>query len=254
MRLARTGPRCSNQPMESMQWGPLQGVVTDSSVRDGAESAQAEQVAILLHGWGAPGTDLVGLAAHLSPSIRTRFVFLQSPRTVDGTDGPSSGRAWWPLDMMELQVKRMLQQYDDLAQMEPEGLDRARDELSGAIAAIQNAYPGLPLYVGGFSQGSMLAMDWVLTAQAEVAGLMVLSGTTLREATWRQAACARKQRVFQSHSPDDQVLPLALAERFRSIVVDAGWEHSWVTFSGGHGIGPGVLAELESFLSARREA
>lgn len=235
--------------MESGQWGPLAGVVVDSQGRQASPGgAEPEQVVVLLHGWGAPGTDLVGLSRQLNPRRRSRFVFLQAPRTIDGLGGPAAGRAWWPIDMMELQVKRMLQQYDELASMSPDGLEQARSELSAAITALRESHPDLPLYVGGFSQGSMLATDWVLSEEPEIAGLVVLSGTTLREEAWRAAATQRRQRVFQSHSPDDQVLPLVLAERFRDLVTAAAWDHTWVSFAGGHGIGPSVLAALERFL------
>lgn len=235
--------------MESGQWGPLSGVVVDSQdALPSSSPAAPQQIVVLLHGWGAPGRDLVGLARNLKPKRPTRFVFLQSPRTVDGSDGPAAGRAWWPLDMMQLQVKRMLEQYDELANMTPDGLDRARSELSAAVAALRTEHPGSRLYVGGFSQGSMLATDWVLSEEPELAGLIVLSGTTLRQETWTAAAARRTQRVFQSHSPDDPVLPLALAERFRDLVKAAGWEHTWVSFAGGHGIAPSVLAALTSFL------
>lgn len=93
--------------MEIRQWGPLTAVVVGPKPEEAAA-----QTVVLLHGYGAPGTDLVGLASGIQTKTNTRFIFFQAPQVIPGMDGPHAGRAWWHIDMMALQVARMTGQDD----------------------------------------------------------------------------------------------------------------------------------------------
>lgn len=230
--------------MRSTKFGQLAAMVVEPQ-------AAIEQTVVLLHGYGAPGTDLVGLGSELRPAKATRFVFLQAPHTLPGMSGPFAGRAWWDIDMIQLQVIMMTQSFDLLAQSHPAGLDEATEILDHALSAIADAHGGHErLFVGGFSQGGMLACHWALTRAREIAGLILLSSTLICEREWRDSITRRPAlQVFQSHSPDDQVLPFALAERLKQLLIETGQRHSWVQFRGGHGISPEVLTALSQFLS-----
>lgn len=232
--------------MESSKFGDLGAIVVEPDSKD----LLAEQTVVLLHGYGAPGTDLVGLASELS-ARPSRYVFLQAPHVLAGTEGPFAGRAWWNIDMMALQVAVMTRNYEALARSQPEGLDEATEQLDVAISDILRVSgPAADrLYVGGFSQGAMLSCNWALLKERPIAGLIQLSGTVLNEDRWRAALPARRGlRVFQSHSPDDPVLPFELALRLKEMFEGAGTLHTWASFRGGHGIGPSVLRDLSQFL------
>ncbi len=237
--------------MNLVQVGPLAAILTP----DIAAQAVTQDV-VLLHGFGAPGTDLVGLAAQLSaPPVPqgTRFVFLQAPHTLEEMAGPHAGRAWWHIDMMALHVARLTGEHETLAASIPEGLTEAREALDAAFTALQADHGLVPerTYLGGFSQGAMLSCDWTLRLGRPLLGLIQLSGTVICEPEWRAALPRRKGlRVFQSHSPDDPVLPYELATRLGSHFREAGLVHEFVSFRGGHGIGPSVLERLGQFLSA----
>jgi phospholipase/carboxylesterase len=155
--------------------------------------------------------------------------------------------------MMALQIARMTGQDDQLAAAVPEGLVDARAQLEAGLLALEENH-GLRFertFVGGFSQGAMLSCDWVLHSGRELAGLIQLSGTVICEAQWRQSLPKRAGlRVFQSHSPDDQVLPFSLAQRLARAMREAGLQHEFVSFRGGHGIGPDVSLALSRFLDS----
>ena len=57
-------------------------------------------VVILLHGFGAPGNDLVPLAEFLNVPTGTRFLFPEGPLTL--SFGPRDARAWWLIDMARM--------------------------------------------------------------------------------------------------------------------------------------------------------
>lgn len=236
--------------MEVSVFGPLSAVVSHSGP---VEAAQ--KTVVLLHGYGAPGTDLVGLAFELSPKVPTRFVFPFAPLALDPSAPPSEGgRAWWDIDMMELQYLRMTGQDEVLSSRRPEGLERARAQLKEFLAALMERYELRPesLVLGGFSQGAMLSMDYALHREHDLSGLVLLSGTIIDAPTWRERMSqVAPLPVFQSHAPDDMVLPYSLAQKLAADLKDSGYPHEWVSFRGGHGIGPSVMDGLRSFLAAR---
>jgi phospholipase/carboxylesterase len=233
--------------MKAVQLGPLAAIVTPDLARDAVE-----KTVVLLHGYGAPGTDLVGLQSAIEVPEGTRFVFLQAPNLLDGMSGPHGGRAWWHIDMIALQVARMTGQNEMLARETPAGIELAREQLDEALHSLEKEH-GLDwshLVIGGFSQGAMLSCDWALRATRPIEALVQLSGTMISESEWKPLMKKRKGlRVFQSHSPDDQVLPFVLAERLRDALQDAEMRNTFVRFRGGHGIAPSVTDALSTFLA-----
>src|SRR2546430_11886557 len=82
------GGPASPSSSSSQPWGGL-SVVRVSSMRDDERGGTA---VIVLHGWGAPGDDLVPIAEVLKRP-GARFFVPAAPLPEMG-----DGRAWWPID------------------------------------------------------------------------------------------------------------------------------------------------------------
>jgi len=237
--------------MRKVSLGPLDAVMLDAS----APAARPLWV-VLLHGFGAPGTDLVGLARALSPLPDATFVFPAAPHALDGPFAPAGGRAWWPIDFEALDLAKRRRDLPGLERAKPAGLDEARAALSESLLVLQREQGMDPerLVLGGFSQGAMLACDFALRSSLPLAGLVLLSGMPISLSEWLPLMTARKGLpVFQSHSPDDVVLPFELAERLATALSAAGLAHQFVPFRGGHGIPLPVIEGLRAFLAARAD-
>lgn len=245
--LAEKPPHCSNSDMQKRKAGPLTAVVIPP--QDGKEP---QRDVVFLHGFGAPGTDLVGLERAISTTVPTRFIYLEAPHLLEGQLGPHAGRAWWHIDMMALQIARMTGENEKLATAIPEGLHETRTLLGEAIQALGNDI-GLELsrtVLGGFSQGAMLSCDFTLRSSTPPEALVQLSGTVICESEWVALLRERTSlRVFQSHGYDDMILPFSLAERHRDNFLTAGATVDFVPFRGGHGIPPLVLNRLSEFMA-----
>lgn len=210
---------------------------------------------ILCHGFGAPGDDLVGLGAELAnqvPALRdVRFYFPAAPLELEMGWGGS--RAWWLIDMGAIQ--RL--QHDPAAQrefrkLEPEGMPAARKAMLALVqeVATNTKLPMKKIVLGGFSQGAMIATDVALRLEEAPGALVALSGTLLIEDAWRLKAKARAGLpVFQSHGRQDPILPYAAAEWLKELFVEAGMQHEFVPFAGGHTIGQDALLKLGDFLA-----
>jgi phospholipase/carboxylesterase len=199
----------------------------------------ATTTCVLLHGFGAPGDDLVGLAA-LDPRIR--FVCPAAPLELGGMYGAS--RAWWLIDLARLEAQLRSGVPRDSRDEVPVGLPEARGHVMQLLDQLQARFSiaAPDLVLGGFSQGAMLSLDVALHRDTPPAGLLLMSGTLLAESIWqpRMAALAGIP-VLLSHGRQDALLPFSVAEILRDRLVVAGAEVDWVPFHGGHEIPRPVL-------------
>lgn len=209
---------------------------------------------VLMHGFGAPGDDLVSLGdprfGFGAPNVR--FVFPEAPVALGGPYG--GGRAWWALDMQRLAEGMQRGEVRDFLSEVPDGLPYARERLGELLSAVQEEYDieDDRLVLGGFSQGAMLAVDVALHRGGKLAGLLLLSGTMIAEAVWQpKLGVLSGMPVFQSHGRQDPILPFSIAEILRDRLVAAGAKHQWQPFNGGHAIPPQVVSSAAAFVKKR---
>lgn len=212
---------------------------------DGQGSGNGPLV-VLMHGFGAPGNDLVGLARYLPSPQGTRFVFPEAPLALDEW----GGRAWWMIDP-ELFERRARGEVVDRTDEQPAELPRVRQQMLTLLAALPEALGSAdtPPVLGGFSQGSMLAMDVALHMERKPRALVLLSSTLIARTEWagRMASC-NGVPVFQSHGLHDPLLPFEAAETLRDMLLEAGAQVQFEAFRGGHEIPAPVVEQLTEFL------
>ena len=188
-------------------------------------------VLVLLHGWGAPGDDLVALGQRLRASSggTLRVAVPEAPLR-----WPGGGLAWWQIDALG---PRPADRWDE----RPDGLEAARRDLEALIASIDAS----DVAIAGFSQGGMLAMEVGLRSD-RVRTIASLSGGPLNADAWVERA--DDERVFLSHGRRDPLLRFDAAERLQRRLGEAGADVTWVPFDGPHAIPPVVVQRLGAFL------
>ncbi len=232
--------------MRHEHWAGLDVCITGGLDREGSGEGP---LVVLLHGFGAPGNDLVALWRYLNVPDEVRFLFPVAPMQLDM--GFGDARAWWMLDMERITQARAQGQWDALSQEIPRGIAPARtqilDMLSQATESL--AVPSQSLVLGGFSQGAMLSTDVVLHSDIPFAGLALLSSTLIAKQEWLARFPNRKDLpVFQSHGINDPILAFSMAQQLRDHIQTAGLPVRWVEFHGGHEIPIQVLEALGGFL------
>lgn len=203
---------------------------------------------VLMHGFGASGTDLVALADALDAPAGTRWVFPAAPLELGGPYGDA--RAWWMIDLESMQRVASGKPADRANEI-PVGLAEARAAVLGVLDALARDHKRTDArtVLGGFSQGAMLTVDVALHAPAPLAGLAVLSGTLVAEAVWTpRAASLKGVTVLQTHGTRDPLLSFAGAERLRDFLLAAGAEVGFMPFPGGHEIPPPVLGAFNGLV------
>lgn len=206
-------------------------------------------VVILLHGFGAPGDDLVPLADVMDLPAGTRWFFPEAPLPL--SMGYGDPRAWWMIDMARIQADRAAGRVRDLSIEVPNGLALARERVRLFLKELprHRVIDYKKTVIGGFSQGAMLTCDAVLHSDYPFAGLVQLSGNILAQPVWGPLMTKRSGLpVFQSHGRQDEILPYAGAERLRDALIKSGLAVEWNGFHGGHEIPQPVLRSLNAFL------
>jgi len=190
---------------------------------------------VLLHGYGANGDDLIGLA----DGWRTRlphaaFVAPNAPEAIPGMYGALQ---WFALTL------RTPTEYW-------RGVDAARPLLERFLAAELDRYRlgAQRLILVGFSQGTMLALHVGLRRAVAPAGLVGYSG--LLAGAEHLAQATARPPVLLLHGADDELIPVAALHLAREALADAGLRVEWHVRPGlGHGIDPGGQAIAGRFMA-----
>ena len=205
---------------------------------------------ILFHGYGADANDLFSLGEMIPHADKFNWLFPNGRLEVP--IGPGwTGRAWWPIDMMEIQKASERGEHRDFSDVTPPGLDKAFEMTSEMIR--QMKLPWNKIILGGFSQGAMLATELYLRAPETPAGLMILSGTLLHQNNWSELAKNRSgESFFQSHGQRDPVLGFKQAQKLETLLTQAGMKGTLLGFPGGHEIPANVLQKAGAYLQNKK--
>lgn len=199
----------------------------------------ADLVVIVLHGRMMEAADLAPFAKSLG--VPAYFVF---------PDGPLAalprGRSWWPVDSEE-RARRVAAGPMDLYAMDPAG----RAEARALVHELVTQHAGKKLVLVGFSQGGMLAMDYVLYADTSPAALVLLSSTRIAWSDWQpRLPKLAGMPMLVAHGTGDRELSFAAGENLRDAAIAGGAKVTWLPFEGPHEIPLVVWRALKRFLNA----
>jgi phospholipase/carboxylesterase len=201
--------------------------------------ADAPLVAIVLHGRMMEAADLAPFAKSLG--VDAHFVFPDAPLVVQ-----PRGRSWWPVDSEE-RARRVAAGPMDLHGMDPAG----RTEARALLATLVESFAGRTVVLVGFSQGGMLAMDYVLHAPTRPAALALLSSSRIAFTEWRGLLPKLAGLpMLVAHGTADQELAFAAGENLRDAAIAGGADVTWLPFEGPHEIPLVVWRALRKLLRA----
>ncbi|MFD2174152.1 alpha/beta hydrolase [Rhodobacter lacus] len=202
-------------------------------------SGHVKSAVLFLHGYGADGDDLLGLAEPLAPHLPDTL-FLAPDAPEECITNPF-GRQWFPIPWLDGSSPE-----DAAAGLAQSARDL--DALIDKILAEEGLTPA-QLAVVGFSQGTMMALH-VLPRRAEpVAGIVGFSGRLLNPEALASEAVS-KLPVLLLHGNIDQIVPFSDLKKATDALLAAGFPTDAQVMEGtGHGISPQGLGVALSFLA-----
>lgn len=207
------------------------------------KSGTTKSVVVFLHGYGADGADLLGLAEPLAQHLPDTAFY--APDAPDRTANNPFGYQWFPIPWL-----------DGSSEAEAAaGLAASAADLNAYLDIVMAA-EGITadkLALIGFSQGTMMSLEIAPRRADEIAGVVAFSGRLLRPE--RLAAEARvKPPILLIHGDADPVVPFEDMQKAAEALMAAGFEtYGHVMKGTGHGIAPDGLGVAVNFLRDRLE-
>lgn len=212
-----------------------------SSEARGPGPGQARAILVFLHGYGADGSDLLGLADPMGRHLPA-CAFL-APDAPESCRASPFGRQWFPIPWLDGSPEAAA----------AAGLAQAAADLDAFLDGVLADYrlPASALALFGFSQGAMMALHVAPRRAAAVGAVVACSGRLL--APERLEAEARvRPPILLMHGDADEVVPFADLSAAGDCLSAAGFE-TWghVMEGTGHGIAPDGLGAALGFLGDR---
>ena len=209
--------------------------------RKAAKSGKARSLVVFLHGYGADGADLLGLADPLADHLPDT-VFM-APDAPDACAGNPFGRQWFPIP-----------RFDGSSEVDAAvAMNRAAADLNAFLdqrLADEGLTPAA-LALVGFSQGAMMSMHVAPRRAVAMAGVVAISGKLMMPQVLAAEAKV-KPPVLLIHGDRDDVVPFGEMQAAGNALVKAGFETFGHVMQGtGHGIAPDGLNVALQFLKDR---
>tara|TARA_R110002096_G_scaffold139147_6_gene293344 strand:- start:21492 stop:22142 length:651 start_codon:yes stop_codon:yes gene_type:complete len=203
-----------------------------------AVSGKADSLVIFLHGYGADGNDLLGLADPLREHLpNTMFM---SPDAPNNCGLNPVGFEWFPIPRMDGSSQAQAEAGRDAAVVV---LNAFLDEV-----AVQTGIPASRTFLLGFSQGCMMSLHVAPRRPDALAGVIGMSGMLVAP-EMLAAQAIQKPPILLVHGDQDDVVPYAEMAKAADVLTVAGFEVFALTSKGtAHGIAPDGLGAALQFI------
>lgn len=202
-------------------------------------SGETRSAVVFLHGYGANGADLLGLADPLAEHLPdTLFV---APDAPEACPGAPWGFQWFPIPWIDGSSEE-----ESMA-----GMNRAVEDLNAFLDALMVDEDLLPeqVVLFGFSQGTMMSLHVAPRREDAVAGVVAFSGRLLSpELLADEVKC--RPPVLLVHGDQDDVVPIQSLPEAAEALQGAGWKEVYAHVMKGtaHGIAPDGLSVALAFM------
>lgn len=202
-------------------------------------SGETRSVVVFLHGYGANGADLLGLADPLGEYLPdTLFV---APDAPEACAGAPFGFQWFPIPWIDGSSE------EEAAR----GMQAAAADLNAFLDGILVDEDLLPeqMVLLGFSQGSMMSLHVAPRREDPIAGVIAFSGRLLQPELLPDETVSRMP-VLLVHGDADDVVPVQSLPQAAQALEDAGFTEVFAHIMKGtaHGIAPDGLSVALAFM------
>ncbi|ODT61622.1 MULTISPECIES: alpha/beta fold hydrolase [Paracoccus] len=206
------------------------------SARRGPEKAGS--VVVFLHGYGADGTDLLGLSEPLAQHLPTTAFY--APDAPEPCRNNPMGYQWFPIPWLDgsSEVDARISMSQSVS---------ALNEFLDTVLAAEELTADRMVLVG-FSQGTLMALQVAPRRDDAVAGVVGFSGRLLSPETLATEARVHPP-VLLIHGDQDEVVPFDDMAVAGQALQGAGFTvYGHVMEGTGHGISPDGLSVALAFL------
>ena len=203
------------------------------------QSGDTRSAVVFLHGYGANGADLLGLADPLADHLPdTLFV---APDAPENCAGSPFGYQWFPIPWID----------GSSEEESSRGMQQAVEDLNAFLDALMVDEDLLPEQVClfGFSQGTMMSLHVAPRREDPVAGIVAFSGRLLEPELLADEVKSRMP-ILLVHGDQDDVVPVQSLPQAAEALQNAGFSDVYAHVMKGtaHGIAPDGLSVALAFI------
>ena len=203
------------------------------------QSGDTRSAVVFLHGYGANGADLLGLADPLADHLPdTLFI---APDAPENCAGSPFGYQWFPIPWID----------GSSEEESSRGMHQAIEDLNAFLDALMVDEDLLPEQVClfGFSQGTMMSLHVAPRREDPVAGIVAFSGRLLEPELLADEVQSRMP-ILLVHGDQDDVVPVQSLPQAAEALQNAGVSDVYAHVMKGtaHGIAPDGLSVALAFI------
>jgi phospholipase/carboxylesterase len=208
------------------------------------ETGNSPQHSIIwLHGLGADGGDFVPLAEEMNLPLAVRYIFPHAPMQPVTINGGYVMRSWYDIVAPGID-----------AQQDAPGIRASQAELEKLIA--QEKQRGVApenIFLAGFSQGGVIALQTGLRHAERLGGILALSTyLPLAETLADEASeCAKDIPIFMAHGHSDQVIPYGTGKVSAEKLSAQGYPLEWHEYAMAHSVCMEEVQDIADWLTRR---
>ena len=198
-----------------------------SSVPDDFSEKNEYDIVIMMHGYGASMYDLVTIAKEVNDK-KYIYIFPNAPIEMD-IGFYQKGYAWFPI--------------------ETNNYIESSDLLQETMDEIIKSYKHNKIYIGGFSQGGMMALHAGLFSKKNYSGAIILSSKIIDDKSIKNfIKNPEKTKVFISHGRFDSVIDINEGRKIKHTLEKQGFDLFYKEYDIGHEISVEVIQDLSKWL------
>jgi len=192
---------------------------------------------IWLHGLGASGDDFVPIAGELQQltQLPLRFVFPQAPHRPVTINAGFVMPAWY--DVIS---------FDREGEVDHEGIALAVSQVRALVLEeMERGFTTKQIFLAGFSQGAVIALNALLASPEEFAGIIALSGYLPPR---KAPSHAHTTPVFIGHGASDEIVPAIYAQDSAATLEKAGYPVTLKVYRMAHSVCDEEVRDLAKWL------
>ena len=213
------------------------------------ETAPSPRCSIIwLHGLGADGEDFVPITKEINLPVAVRFIFPHAPEIPVTLNGGYIMRAWYDITESELATDSKA----SVRKQDAAGIRASQVEIEKLITQEhQRGTPSTRIFLAGFSQGGVIALQTGLRQSERLGGILALSTyLALPETLAEEVTAASKGTpIFMAHGRSDPIVPFALGKSSRDKLQQQGYQVDWHEYAMPHSVCPEEVSDIEAWLA-----
>tara|TARA_Y100001970_G_scaffold47248_1_gene59636 strand:- start:4900 stop:5547 length:648 start_codon:yes stop_codon:yes gene_type:complete len=201
-----------------------------SSVPDNYSEKKEYGIIIMMHGYGASMHDLVSIAQVVNDKD---FIYIFPNAPIEMNVGfYQKGYAWFPIETID---------YNESSKLLEETIDQ-----------IIKTYKYNKIYIGGFSQGGMMALHSGLFSNRVYSGAIILSSKIIdNKNTKNRVNIPKETKIFVSHGRFDSIIGIEEGRKIKQTLDKQGFDLFYKEYDIGHEISTDVIHDLSNWLEKK---